>query len=156
LSKERQAIFLPNLMLVAVFVHRTRQQNYFLTINKDKMQELLNDLLEKAKSNKKGLIMLKETAVRCQQFELAAELRQLENDFPEPQEVKDAIKYASNIQTALAMAEVRPIEKKLCWLIGKIIEKHTKVGGKLSLKDVAGIVTKRDELFINVTDSVLS
>jgi len=115
------------------------------------MQELLNELLEKAKSNKKGLIMLKECAVRCQQFELAANLRELENNFPEPDEVKEAIKYANNIQTALAMAEIIPIDKQVCWLIGKIIEKHTKVGGKLSLKDVAEIVTKRDELFINVS-----
>ncbi len=115
------------------------------------MKELLNELLEKAKSNKKGLIMLKECAVRCQQFELAANLRELENNFPEPAEVKEATKYASDIQTALAMADIRPIDKKVCWLIGKVVEKHSKVKGKLSLKDIAEIVSKQEELFINVT-----
>ena len=51
------------------------------------MQQLLTDLVEKAKSNKKGLIMLKNTAVRCQQFELASQLRELETSlFPETDE----------------------------------------------------------------------
>ena len=45
------------------------------------MQELLKQLIENAKKDKKKVLALKEMAVKCQQFELAAEFRQIEKDF---------------------------------------------------------------------------
>lgn len=53
------------------------------------MEQLLTALLEAAKKDRKGLVYLKETAVRCQQFELASELRQLETTlYPETEYIK--------------------------------------------------------------------
>ena len=114
------------------------------------MQELLNELLEKAKSNKKGLVMLKECAVRCQQFDLAAQLRQMEKDFPHSEEVKEAIKYSNDVKIAFSMVELK-VDEETCWLIGKTIKKHIELGGQFSVKDAAELLSKRDELFINIS-----
>jgi hypothetical protein len=51
--------------------------------------ELFNQLIEKAKKDKRTLLALKTTAVKGQQFELAASLRELENEyFPDTEEEK--------------------------------------------------------------------
>lgn len=47
-------------------------------------EKQLIDLFEEAKKNKKGLELLKQTALVCQKYELAAILRMLEIElFPE-------------------------------------------------------------------------
>jgi hypothetical protein len=45
------------------------------------MEKKLMDLLEKAKKNKEGIQLLKQTALVCQEYELAAILRTLEREF---------------------------------------------------------------------------
>lgn len=111
------------------------------------MQQLLTDLVEKAKENKKGLIMLKNTAFRCQQFELASQLRKLETSlFPETDEEKKAKKLAKEINLVLRMVELN-VSEDVCWLISQTLKTHSKMKGKFSIKEAAELVCKRKELF---------
>ena len=114
------------------------------------MQQLLTDLVEKAKGNKKGLIMLKNTAVRCQQFELASQLRELETSlFPETDEEKEAKKLAKEINLVLRMVELN-VSDDVCWLISQTLKTHSKMKGKFSIKEAAELVCKRKGLFDEV------
>jgi hypothetical protein len=107
------------------------------------MEQLLNELLEKAKTDKKSLKMLKETAVRCQQFELASQLRELETTiFPETDEEKEA----KNINVALRMVDLN-VSNDVCWLINETLKTYSKMKGKFSAKDAAQLMAKRKELF---------
>lgn len=111
------------------------------------MQKLLNDLVEKVKCNKKGLIMLKNTAVRCQQFELASQLRELETSlFPETDEEKAAKKLAKEINLLFRMVGLN-VSEDVCWIIHEAIKCHSKKKGKFSIEDAAKLVVKRKELF---------
>lgn len=114
------------------------------------MQQLLTDLVEKAKGNKKGLIMLKNTAVRCQQFELASQLRELEISlFPETDEEKEAKKLAKEINLVLRMVELN-VSEDVCWLISNTLKVHSKKKGKFSIKEASELIVKRKELFDEV------
>lgn len=114
------------------------------------MENLLTDLVEKAKGNKKGLIMLKNTAVRCQQFELASQLRELETSlFPTTDEEKEAKKIAKEINLVLRMVELN-VSEDTCWLIGQTLKIHSKMKGKFSIHDASKLIVKRKELFDEV------
>lgn len=111
------------------------------------MEQLLFHLIEKAKKNKKGLIMLKNAAVLCQEFKLASELRQLEKTFfPETEEEKGAKKHAQKIDHVLRMVEIN-LPYDVCWLISKTLKTHSKMNGKFSIKEAAELLLKRKELF---------
>lgn len=109
------------------------------------MEQLLNDLLEKAKTDKKSLNMLKTTAIRCQQFELAAQLRELETSiFPESEEEKEA----KNINVVLRMVELN-VPNDICWLINETLKTYSKMKGKFSIKEATELIHKRKELFFD-------
>lgn len=111
------------------------------------MQELLNQLIENAKKDKKKVLALKEMAVKCQQFELAAEFRQLEKDlFPETEEVKNAKELAKNINLVLRMVELN-VSEDVCWLISETLKVHSKMKGKFSIKEASELIVKRKRLF---------
>ena len=111
------------------------------------MQELLKQLIENAKKDKKKVLALKEMAVKCQQFELAAEFRQIEKDFfPETEEVKSANELAKNINTVLRMVELN-VSEDACWLISETLKVHSKMKGKFSIKEASELIVKRKRLF---------
>lgn len=114
------------------------------------MEKLLTGLVETAKGNKKGLIMLKNTAIRCQQFELAAELRELERTlFPETDEEKEAKKLSKELNLVFRMVELN-VAEDTCWLISQTFNAHTKMKGKFSIHDASKLIAKRKELFDEV------
>ena len=107
------------------------------------MEKLLNGLLEEAKKNKDILIHLKNLSVRAGQFELAAQLRDLENEFfPESKEAKEA----REIRNALSMVDLG-IPEDICWLISKTLKAHQKKKGKFSIEDAAHLMAERERLF---------
>ncbi len=111
------------------------------------MQELLIQMLEKAKTDKKSLRFLKTSAVNLQLFELAAGLREMEKDFfPETEEVKKAKERAKEINLIFRMVELN-VSEEICWLIDEVIRLHTKKKGKLSMDEAIKLVAKKDELF---------
>jgi hypothetical protein len=110
------------------------------------MQELLN-LVERAKKDKKKLIALKEMAVKCQDFEVAANFREMEKEFfPETGEIKSAKKQAKEIQLALQMVELN-VSDDVCWLISNTLKAYSKKKGKFSIKEASELIVKRKELF---------
>ena len=116
-------------------------------VKKVKMEELLKQLIENAKKDKKKVLALKEMAVKCQQFELAAEFRQLEKDlFPETEEVKTAKELAKGINLALRMVELN-VSEDVCWLISETLKVHSKMKGKFSIKEASELIVKRKRLF---------
>lgn len=111
------------------------------------MEDLLMKMLEKAKENHKGLKMLKDTAVRCQQYALAAKLRDIEIEtFPETQEQKDAKALGKELSLLFRMVELN-ISDDVCWLIAKTFESHRKKKGKFSIDEAVTLRFKREELF---------
>lgn len=111
------------------------------------MEKLLKELLESAKKDKKGLRQLKNTAVRCQNFELASQLRALELKlFPETKEQKDAKKLAKDLNLVFRNVGLA-IDHEKIWVIQKALEVYNKKKMKMDLKDASQIVEKAKELF---------
>jgi hypothetical protein len=114
------------------------------------MKELLPGLVEQAKKSRKDLTTLKNIAVKGQQFQLAAEFRDLINKFfPETQEEIDAKKAAKDIGLALRMVELN-VPDDVCWLISQTLKVHSKMKGKFSVKEAAMLISKHRELFSGV------
>lgn len=113
------------------------------------MQELLMQMLEKAKTDKKAFFMLKNLAVRCQEFELAVKVREMEKElFPESDEVKKAKEYAKELNTLFRTVELN-ISDHICFLIGETIKCHMEKGGEFSIMDATRILAKNKEIFDN-------
>ena len=111
------------------------------------MENQLAELIEKAKGNKKGLIMFKNAAVRLQDYELASKLREIETtNFPETEEAKAAKKLAKDLHGAFAMVGLN-ISEELCYVVHEVVGGFKKKKGKFSLRDSAAIIGKRDEIF---------
>ncbi len=107
------------------------------------MEKLLMDLLKAAKKNKKGFALLKLVAVRCGQYELASQLREIElKTFKETDDEKEAAK----IKTVLAMVDI-DVSDEQAWVISKAISKHNETKDGFSIKDVSEIRAKQIELF---------
>jgi hypothetical protein len=113
----------------------------------DVKNELLQAMLEKAKTDKNGLVKLKNAAVRLQQFELAALLRGIETDlFPVPKEDADSKKHGEEISCALRMCRMNA-EPKTCYIISQTVKIYGKKKGKFSLRDAAKIETDAARIF---------
>ncbi len=112
------------------------------------MEKLLLGLLESAKKDKNGLIRLKNTAVRCQNFELASELRTLELKlFPETKEEKDAKELVKKLDLVFRMVDLK-IDDRTIWVIQETMKVYGKKKGKFDLKDASTIVAKSKEIFV--------
>ncbi len=109
--------------------------------------ELLEKLLESASKDKRGIKMLKNTAVRVQQYECAAALREIEKtNFPESEEAKEAKRLGGQLKTACGMAGVN-ISEDMCWLLSQIFDGYKKKKGKFSLNESSKIYAKWQEIF---------
>lgn len=109
--------------------------------------ELITQLIEAAKKDKKTLIFLKNAAVRSQLFEVAANIRELENElFPDTDEQKAAKIKAKEINLLFRMVELN-VSEDVCWLISETLKVHSKMKGKFSLWEASQLVVKRKELF---------
>lgn len=112
------------------------------------MEELLMQLIEVAKKNRKGFKNLKHTAVICQQYELASKLREIENEaFPETRETKLAKVRASEIKTALSMVELN-VDAPTCWLLSEVIRMYDEKQGEFSIEDGVKLRLKKEEIFL--------
>lgn len=117
------------------------------------MEKEFMQLLEAAKKDKKKLRQLKVLAVSCQQFSLAADIRDIERTlFPESKEMKEAKIEASKLNLVFRMVELN-IPDRIAWLINQTLKKYWKRRGNLDLKDCAELVAKMNELFEGDIDS---
>jgi hypothetical protein len=111
------------------------------------LSNLFIQLLNRAKTNKGLLINLKHSIVKCQQFELAAQIMEIEKEcFPESNEQKAAKERALELRTLFGMVELN-VEPNVCWLIDETLRMHKKKKGKFDLKDAASIVVRCKNLF---------
>lgn len=107
------------------------------------MEKLLLELLESTTKNKKGLRMLKDTAVRCQNFELASKIREMENKFfPETKQEKEA----KRISCILRMVELN-VDDKTCYVISEALKYYSEKNGSFSIKDASEIIATSKEIF---------
>jgi hypothetical protein len=111
------------------------------------MENLLNKLLESAKENKKGLILLKNTAVTCQNYELASNLRELEKTlFPVTETQKSAKDRAKHLNLIFRMVGLNIAEKQ-CWIIEEALKGYNKKKGKFGIDDASKIEFTAAEYF---------
>lgn len=111
------------------------------------MEKLLSQMMVAAKKDKKQFLALKNLAVKCQQFELAANIRELEKElFPETEEEKQAKGKAKEINLVLRMVELN-VSEDICWLIYETLKMHSKMKGKFSIRQSTALVVKRKEIF---------
>ncbi len=114
---------------------------------KNKLENQLKELINSAKKTKKGLISLKDTAVTLDCLELAAELREMqENLFPETTEQKDAKKAAEELRLLFGMVKLN-IPPDVCWKISESMKIYSKKKKKFALEDAAKIIAKHQTLF---------
>jgi len=114
---------------------------------KDKLSRLFEKALESAKTNKKGLLRLKTAIVTLQEFELASEIRGLENKyFPETEEIKTIKRQVNEYKGVVGMVGLK-IDDQTAYLLMKATEAHKKMKGKFDLKTASEIVAKSRELF---------
>lgn len=111
------------------------------------MEQLVQQMLEKAKTDKKSLLILKNMAVQMQQYELAAELRGIEiESFPESEEVKQSKHEAKQISTVFKMVGLN-IPDDTAWMILAIVRKYEEKKGDFSTSEAADIEIKTKNLF---------
>jgi hypothetical protein len=111
------------------------------------MDLLLNQLLEKAKQDKKSFRKLKELSVECQQLELAANLREIEKDlFPESEEVKKAKERGDRLNLLFRMIELT-VSDDVAWMVEQAIIFDINSPGQFSLKDACALIEKRKRIF---------
>lgn len=113
------------------------------------MEKLLLQLVEEAKKDKARFESLKRTVVKCQQFELASNLRQIEKDlFPESNEDKVNKEYAASIVALMSMVNLK-IDLETAFIVSEAIKVYGKKKGKFDLHDASAIQEKKDKLFPN-------
>ena len=112
--------------------------------------EQLNALLKEAKKKKGTVIDMKNLAVKCQLFELASELRQIEREkFPDTREEQFAKKVGKELNTVFRMVDLN-ISEETCWLIYQTLEKFKNKKGKFSIHDAANLKVKQKEIFNHI------
>lgn len=111
------------------------------------IRDLISQIIEGAKKDRKHLMALKNAAVKCQQFELAANIRALENEwFPETEEQKQAKESARKLNLLFRMVDLN-ISEDLCWLINETLKGHNKKKGKFSIEDAVSLKFQKEKLF---------
>ncbi len=81
------------------------------------------------------------------QFDLAAKLRQIENDtWPDTEEIKAVKAHVGKLQIALRMVQLN-VADDVCWLLNETIRQYNEKGSEFSLRDAASLQVKKDELF---------
>lgn len=111
------------------------------------MEDLFLKFIEEAKTDKSKLRHLKIAAVNSKQYELAANLRALENQlFPESEEVKTAKKRASKLNLVFRMVELN-IPDDVAWLIEITMKRYWKRRGNFDLRDAAELIDLKEKIF---------
>ncbi len=113
----------------------------------EETKKLLIAAFDKSLLNKRSLLVFKDAAIRLQDFQLAASIRDVEKlMFPESQELKEAKIYTSAVQLTLSAMGVKAPDSTL-WLVSKTIERHKEKGDQFSLKDAAELTAESQRIF---------
>lgn len=111
------------------------------------MEEKIRQLLDAAKSDKAMLRSLKNTALKCQCYSLATELRDLELQlYPETDESKAAKRRSAELSGAFRMVGLN-IPEETCFLIDETIKAFNEKKAEFSLRDAAAIEVLKETIF---------
>jgi len=109
--------------------------------------ENLTELLELAKKDQKILQALKNGAVKCQKFQLAADLRDIEKElFPENPASIEAKKLAKEVKEFLNTFDLG-VNDSQAWLLYEAFLLFIKKKGKVSEKNTADLIAKQESYF---------
>jgi len=104
-------------------------------------------LIELAKKERYMLNILKEVALRFDDFDLASELHEIEVElYPESKKTTKEYKDAKAFTTILKIAELKA-DIKIGYLTLECAKVFIKKGGESALKDVAKIVDRAKKIF---------
>lgn len=107
----------------------------------------LRALYEKSKENKKAFNNVKQLAVKCQMFELAARLREEEKTlFPETEEVKNAKQEAKRLNIIFRMVDLN-IPESACWIILETVKVYNEKGVSFSIDEASALKCKQQNIF---------
>lgn len=112
------------------------------------LTETMKDLIEKAKTNKPGLIALKNALVKLEAFDDAATLREIENElFPETEESVKAKEEVRQLNVLFRMMGFSDMPIETCWLLAQSIRIFYKKGGNFTPVDGIRLQKRLKELF---------
>lgn len=110
-------------------------------------QKKFGELLESCKKRKKALRLLKEACVVADEYGLAAEIREIENNlFSGTPEQKKAIELGEKVELLLRMLDLK-VDVGTAWLIYKGIEQFNKKKDKFTLSDSVDLKLLKEKLF---------
>jgi uncharacterized protein YydD (DUF2326 family) len=111
------------------------------------MEKLFEQLIQSAKTNRKGFLRLKNAVVTCQQFELASALREIElKAFPETDEIKEAKNKVQTLKLALKLVDIS-VKDEDCWLVYETFKLYDKIGVNFSLEEASKLLAMKQELY---------
>jgi hypothetical protein len=109
--------------------------------------QLIENMIENAKTDKSLLKKLKDITVAAQQFELAAEIRQMEKDcFPDTPEVAAAKERAKKINLLFRMVEINA-DDAVCYKLDETLKLYNKKKGKFNTDDAVEIMYRTKRIF---------
>lgn len=111
------------------------------------MKQDLELFFQTALKDKKALDHLKNAAILSRNYELAAEIREIELiNFPKTEDQKSANKEAEDIRMVFRMADLNvPLAES--WLINQVVKAYIKHNCELTIKDTSELVAKMHQLF---------
>jgi hypothetical protein len=111
------------------------------------MEKLFLELLEKVKTNRKGMRFLKSAVVACQQYELATKIREIEKEaYPETDEIKLAKKEAERFARVLSMLGLS-VKTETAWLIIEAHKKYSELKEEFSINDATTLQWNQQQIF---------
>jgi len=114
-----------------------------MSYKKSEIQERLFELIE----NKASIKHIKNAAVAAKNFELAAEIREIEVKMsPKRNSSSEEMKDASLMKSALAAANL-DVDTETAFVIHRISQLIHEKGGGLDIRSIAEIEVLREEVF---------
>lgn len=112
------------------------------------MEKLLLKMLEEAKKDRTQLRQLKIMSVKMKQFELAANIRDIEVQIcPEEKQYRIERENAAKLNLVFRMVDLN-VPESACWLINATLKKYWKRRGNFDIRDSVDLIAKKNEIFL--------
>ncbi len=113
----------------------------------EKVTRSIKQMVEDITSDKESIVLFKNLAAKTRNYELAAQLRELELDyFPDKLSGSEELKIAKKTELALRMVGI-DTSLKTAYIIHEGMKLYFKKGGNTDLMSTSKIEADADELF---------
>jgi len=108
----------------------------------EKIKNDINTMIVDMPDDRESLILFKNLAVKTKNYELAAQLRELEVNYLPKQLTKDSKEYktAKNTETILRMVDIQA-DLQTAYVIHEVMKLFFAKGGKIDLRSCSKIIT---------------